>query len=83
MGHEVALLVAKAETMKHHGFDRMASGHNPHFWVVLRRLVDDLGAPAFFKHTCDKAQGISDQRAVWLWLRWDVRTVRWSHSLLL
>jgi hypothetical protein len=60
MGHEVELLVDKAETIKHHGFDRMASGHNPHFWVLLRRLVDDLGDPEFFKHACDKAPVISD-----------------------
>jgi hypothetical protein len=58
MGHEVELLVDKAETIKHHGFDRMASGHNPHFWILLRRLVDDLGDPEFFKYACDKTQVI-------------------------
>ena len=31
MGHEVQLLVDKAKTVKHHGFDRMAGGHNPPF----------------------------------------------------
>jgi hypothetical protein len=58
MGDKVELLVDKAETIKHHGFDRMAGGHNPHFWVLLRRLVDDLGDPEFFKHACNKAQVI-------------------------
>jgi hypothetical protein len=35
MGDEGELLVDKAETVEHHGFDRMASSHNPHFRVLL------------------------------------------------
>jgi hypothetical protein len=58
MGHEGERLVEQAETMKPQGCDRMASGHNPQCWVLLRRLVDDLGAPEFCKPPCDKAQGI-------------------------
>jgi hypothetical protein len=33
MGHEVELLVEKAQTIEHHGFDRMAGRHNPRFRV--------------------------------------------------
>jgi hypothetical protein len=36
----------------------MAGGHNAHFWVLLRRLVDDFGDAEFFKHACDKAKVI-------------------------
>jgi hypothetical protein len=36
----------------------LAGGHNPPFWVLLRRLVDDLGDPEFFKHAGDQAQVI-------------------------
>src|SRR5215468_10611583 len=32
MGDEGELLVEKAQAIEHHGFDRMPSGHNPHFW---------------------------------------------------
>src|SRR4030095_2815710 len=42
MGDKVELLVDKAEAVEHHGFDRMASGHNPHFRVLLRRLLNHL-----------------------------------------
>ena len=58
MGDEVELLVDKAETVEHHGFDRMAGGHNPHFRVLLRRLINDLGDAEFFKHACDETQVI-------------------------
>jgi hypothetical protein len=58
MGHEVELLVDKAETVEHHGFDRMADGHNPHCWVLLRRLIDDLRDAEFFKHPRDQPQVI-------------------------
>ena len=33
MGHEVELLVEKAQNVEHHGFDCMTGGHNPHFRV--------------------------------------------------
>ena len=83
MGDEVELLVDKAQTVEHHGFDRMAGGHNPHFRVLLGGLINDLRDAEFFKHARDKAQG--DLRpacgtvAAWR----DVRAVRVSHSLLL
>src|SRR5215475_9830205 len=83
MGHAVPLWVEQAETVEHHGFDRLAGGHNPPCWGWLRRLVDDLGDPECFNHAGDQAQVIEDERAVWLWLRRDGRTVRVSHRLLL
>src|SRR5262245_26597915 len=83
MGHKVELLVNKAEAVEHHGFDRMAGGHNPHFRVLLRGSIDDFSDAEFFKHPCDQPQVISDLGAVWL-RRWrDGRAVRGSHSLLL
>ena len=83
MGHEVELVVEKTETVEPHSFDCMASGHNAHCRVLLRRLVNDLGDAEFFKYACDKAKVIEDQRAVWWRLRRDGRTVRVSHSFLL
>ena len=76
MGDEGELVIEKAETMKPHGCDRLAGGPNAHFRGLLRRLVDDLGDAEFCTHACDKAKGIEDQRAVWLRLRRDIRTVR-------
>src|SRR5438477_10116359 len=50
MGDEIELLLDKAEAVEHHGFDRMAGGHNPHFRVLLRRLINNLCDAEFFKH---------------------------------
>jgi hypothetical protein len=61
----------------------MASRHHAHGRVLLRHLIHALGDAECFKHACDKAQVIQDQRAVWLRLRREVRAVRVSHSLLL
>jgi hypothetical protein len=83
MGHEIALLVEKAQTVKHHGFDRMAGGHNPPFRVVLRRLIHDCRDAECCKHARDQTQVISDLRAVRLRHGREVRAVRVSHSLLL
>ena len=58
MGDEVELLVDKTETVEHQSFDCMASRHNAHCRVLLRRLVNDLGDAEFFKHACDKAKVI-------------------------
>ncbi len=58
MGDEIELLMEKAEAVEHHGFDRMAGGHNPHFRVLLRRLIKNLRDTEFFKHPCDQAQVI-------------------------
>src|SRR4029434_4082317 len=60
MGDEVELLMNKAQTIEDHGLDRMASGHNPQCRVLLGGFVNDLGDTEFFKHACDKAQGIQD-----------------------
>src|SRR5262245_53553523 len=38
MGYEGELLVDKTETVEHHSFDGMASSHNAHGRVLLRRL---------------------------------------------
>ena len=83
MGDKVQLLVEKAQTVEHHGSDCMASGHNPHCRVLLRRVINDLSNAEFFKHPRDQTQVIYDLRAVRLWLWRDGRTVRVSHRLLL
>jgi hypothetical protein len=83
MGDEVQLLVEKAQTVEHHGFDGMASGHNTHFRVLLRRLINDLSNAEFFKHPRDQTQVVQDRRTVRLRLWRALRAVRWSHSLLL
>src|SRR5262249_10030912 len=49
MGPELPLVVEKAATVKPQGCDRLAGGHKAPFGVLLRRLVDDLGAPEFFQ----------------------------------
>ena len=82
MGDEVARVVEKTAPVEHQSCDGMASRHNAHGRVLLRRLVDDRGDAEFVTHACDQAQVIEDQRAVWLRLRRDVRTVRGSQSLL-
>ncbi len=58
MGDEIELLIDKAEAVEHHGFDRMAGGHNPHFRVLLRRLINNLRDTEFFKHPRDQTQVI-------------------------
>jgi hypothetical protein len=83
MGHEVELLVDKAETIEHHRFHCMASGHNTHFRVLLRHLINNLCDAEFFEHARDQTQVIQDLRAVRLRLWRDVRAVRWAHRLLL
>jgi hypothetical protein len=53
----------------------MASGHNPHFRVLLRRLINDRRHAEFFKHPCDQTQVIQDLRTV-RWRLWRaLRTV--------
>ena len=64
MGDEGELLVDKAEAVEHHGFDGMASGHNTHCRVLLRRLINDLSNAEFFKHPRDQTQVIQDLRTV-------------------
>jgi len=58
MGDEVELLVDKAEAVEHHGFDGMAGGHNPHFRILLRCLINNLRDAEFFKHASDQTQMI-------------------------
>src|SRR5438309_11930200 len=84
MGDKVQLLVEKAQTVEPHGFfDCMASGHNPHGRVLLRRVINDLSHAEFFKHPRDQTQVLQDLRTVRLRLWRELRAVRWSHSLLL
>ena len=45
-GEVYQLLVDKAETVEHHGFDRMVSGLNTHCRVLLRRLINDRVMPS-------------------------------------
>ena len=75
MGDEVELLIDKTQTVEHHGFDRMAGGHNPHFRVLLGGSINDFSDAEFFKHARDKAKVIQDLRAVLLRLRRDIRAV--------
>src|SRR5262249_1626826 len=83
MGHEVELLIEKAQAVKDHGCDRMAYSHNPHCRVLLGRSINDFRAAEFFKHPRDQAPVISDLGTVRVG-RWrDIRAVRVSHSLLL
>ena len=58
MGDEVELLVDKAQTVEHHGFDRMAGGHNPHGRVLLGGSINDFRDAEFFKHARDQTQVI-------------------------
>src|SRR5262245_59349054 len=83
MRDEVERLVKKAQTVEHHGFDRMAGGHNPHFRILLGGSINDFRDAEFFKHACDQPQVIYNLCAVRLWLGWDGRAIRVSHNLLL
>jgi hypothetical protein len=58
MGDEVELLVEKAETIEHHGFNRMAGGHHPHFRVLFGGSINDVSDAEFFKHARDQTQVI-------------------------
>jgi hypothetical protein len=58
MRNEVELVVNKAQTVEHHGFDRMASGDNPHFRVLLGGSINDFRDAEFFKHARDQTQVI-------------------------
>src|SRR5215475_2603382 len=83
VGHQVQLLIHKAEPIEDHRRDRLACGHETHFWVLLDRFINDFSNAECVQHARDKAQVISDLGAVRRWLRRDVRAVRVSHSLLL
>src|ERR1700757_639839 len=54
----VELLVDKTQTVEHHGFDRMAGGHNTHFRVLLGGPINDFRDAEFFKHARDQTQMI-------------------------
>ena len=58
MGHEVKLLIEKAQAVKDHSFDRMAYSHNPHFRVLLGSSINDFSDAEFFKHPRDQPQVI-------------------------
>src|SRR5262249_54754130 len=58
MGDKVELLIDKAEAVEHHGFDRMAGGHNPHCRVLFGGSINDFCDAKFFKHTRDQTQVI-------------------------
>jgi hypothetical protein len=58
MWDEVELLVHKAQTVEHHGFDRMAGGHNPHGRVLLGGSINDFRDAECFKHARDQTQVI-------------------------
>jgi len=58
MGDEVELLVEKTQAVEHHGFDRMAGGHNPHSRVLLGGSINDFRDAEFFKHARDQTQVI-------------------------
>ena len=83
MWNEIELLMDEAETVEHQGFDRMASGHHPHFWVLLGGLINHRCDAEFFTHARDQTQVIEDLCAVRLRLGRDGRAIRVSQSLLL
>jgi hypothetical protein len=58
MRDEVELLVDKAQAVEDHRLDRMACSDNPHFWVLLGGLINDLSDAEFFKHPRDQTQVI-------------------------
>jgi len=58
MRDEVELLVKKAQTVEHHGFDRIAGGHNPPFRGLLGGSINDFRDAEFFKHARDQTQVI-------------------------
>jgi len=58
MGHEGELWVEKAQTVEHHGFDRMAGGDKPHFWVWLGSSINDFREAECFQHARDQTQVI-------------------------
>jgi hypothetical protein len=58
MGDEIELVVEKAETIEHHGFDRRAGGHNPPFRVLLGGAINDFRDTQFLKHPRDQTQVI-------------------------
>jgi hypothetical protein len=78
-----ALVGEKAQTVAHHGLDRMASGHKPRFRVLRGGSSNDCRDPEFCKHARDQPQGISDRCAVRLRLEREGRAIRVSHNLLL
>ena len=58
MGHEVELLIEKAQAVQDHGFDRMAYRHNPHLRALLGSSINDFRDAEFVKHARDQAQVI-------------------------
>jgi len=58
MGPEVQLLVKKAQTVAHHGCDRMAGGHKPHGRVWLGGSIHDCREAEVFKQARDQTQMI-------------------------
>jgi len=58
MGDEVELVVEKAETVEHQGFDRMAGSHNPHFRGLLGGSLNAFSDAEFCTHARDQTQVI-------------------------
>ena len=83
MGDEGEGVVEQAQTVKHHGRDRMPCGHHPHARVLLGGCLPDVGDAEGFNHARDQTQGIEDLGTIWLWRRRDGRAVRESPHLLL
>ena len=59
-GHEIELLVHKAEPIEDHRFDGAASGDNAGLWRVLHRPVEDVADTKFVKHPGYETELIQD-----------------------
>ena len=58
MGPEGELVLDQAEAVEHHGFDRMAGGHNPHCRVLLGGSIHDFRDAQVFKSPRDQTSVI-------------------------
>src|SRR4051812_48887035 len=68
-GHEVELLIHKAEAVEHHRLDGAPHRDNARFWTLLRSMVNDMANTQLFEHPSDKTQMIQDFTAVGAWHR--------------
>jgi hypothetical protein len=66
---KIEWLIDNAEPIEHHRLDRCPRGHNPHFRVLLSRLINDVAKAEFIKHDCHESQMIQGFTPVAGWHR--------------